>query len=478
MSRFSLLSLLLLALPLCAGCPGATELRLSADKTTISAGGLEAATITAQALVSGSPLKSGSQIIFNTTNGSFSQSSAQQDLTLSVDASGKATLKLWSAASQGTATITGTFTDQETSLTATASISITFGPPSGSQMPVDGKFRITCDAVNIGALRTPVPDVKMTCKLSALTRGGGTITASALTPEFMTEAGSVTPGDDYNTGERVFIYSPKGGDSAPRDVTPDSALNEPSRTDANGKTRNPRDGLCTIIAMIDGEEAFEDKNGNGVYDQDEKFTDTPEPWVDLNDNDQWDSGEPYKDLNGNGKWDAGNGQWDAKTKIMAIYKVLWTGPLDSSSKTSRLDRNGNLAITEGGKLELVAYALDANMNPVAAFPGDGDTLEWTLSSSGDAESNDTSSVALDNALGFNFDVSATVERKRWKILANTFTPKGFHFTVSDGGSTKNSPPNDYTVTAAVHVSPGPSGDGAFLGQLIETLSDKVQGTCE
>jgi len=468
------------ALALCVaavGCGGETEVRITADRTTISAGGLEAATITAQALLSGSPVKAGTTISFETTGGSFDSASGPTSATRSADGQGVVSIKLYSAPTQGSATVTASFSDEVSGLSATSSISITFGPPSGGETPVDGTFRLVCDAVNIGALREPVPDLQVTCQLSALTRTGQTIKASALTPQFLTEAGSFTTQDDTATGERVFLYSPKGGTSAPKDVPPDASLAEPSYNDKNGKVRNPRDGLVTLVAVVQGEEAFTDTNGNGKYDQGEPFVDAAEPFVDLNDNDQWDADEKYLDVNGNGKWDAANGKWDSSTKIMAIYKILWTGGLDSSSKTSRIDR-GNTAIAKGGKTELTAYALDVNGNPVAAFQKNSDQLEWTLTSAGDASASGEATPPLDQALGFDFDKAASSERKRWKILANSFTAVGHKLTIEDSSSTDTDPPTSWSVTVKAYVTPGPSTQGGFLEQLTEVLADKVEGTCD
>jgi hypothetical protein len=375
-------------------CGGETEIVLRADKQTISAGGIEAATISAQALIGGDPAKSGTMITFETTAGSFEPSTAVVSLTKACDGSGKAEVKLFSGLTQGSATVTATFSDSASGVSATSSLTIQFGPPSGTNMPVDGKFRIVCDAVNIGALREPVPDIQVTCTLSAQTRSGESIKASALSPQFLTEAGSLTGKDDYYTGERIFVYSPKGGASTPKDVPPDPKLAEPTYNDKNGKERNPRDGLVTLVAIIDGEESFNDLNGNGKYDKGEPFDDSAEPFVDGNDNDQWDSDEKYLDVNGNSRWDAANSSWDASTKIMAIYKLLWTGPPDNSPKTSRIDRVKN-DLKQGDKVGLTAHALDINMNPVAAFSKNSDYLEWTLSSStGDVITNDALTPAL------------------------------------------------------------------------------------
>jgi len=470
-------SLGLLALVSLAACGNETEIRLHADRETISAGGIEAATITAQAFLSGDPVKAGTSIAVETTNGSFESGSSLTSQSKSTDGAGQAIVKLFSAPAQGSATVTASFSDETSGLSATSSISIGFGPPSGAGMPVDGTFRMTCDAVNIAALREPLPDIQVTCNLSALTRGGQAIKASALTPTFMTEAGTLSLKTDSSSGESVVLYSPKGGASAPKDVPPESSLAEPSYADKNGRQRNPRDGLATLVAVIDGEEAFTDSNGNGKYDQGEPFVDAAEPFVDMNDNDKWDPDEKYLDVNGNGRWDEANGKWDAQTKIMAVYKILWTGPLDDSSKTSRIE-HPTTQIPQGGKLELTAYALDANMNPVAAFQKNSDYLEWKLVSGGDATSEDDLNPPMDNALGFSFDKAATTERKRWMILSKSFTAAPYRFTVSDGDASDSNPATSFSVTATVHVTPGPGADGSYLQQLTKTLADKVEGTCE
>jgi hypothetical protein len=466
----------LLILPLALlGC-GATEIRLSADRTTISAGGIDAAKIAAEVYLAGDPAAAGTTVSFETTGGTFEKSTTLTSTSSSTNGQGRAEVTLFSAATQGAATVTASFSDSATGLSASSSITITFGPPAGSTMPVDGTFRLTCDAVNIGALREPIPDIRVTCRAMAQTRTGQTISSSALSPTLLAEAGTFTTEEDPSTGNRILVYSPKAGGSAPADVTPDPTLGEPSRNDPNGLKRNPRDGLVTLVAVVDGEEAFTDLNGNGKYDQGEPFTDAAEPFVDLDDNDHWDPSEKYLDVNGNGRWDAANGKWDASTKIMALYKILWTGPLDSSAQTSRISRTSTV-VAQGGKIELAAYTLDANMNPVAAFQANSDTLEWSLSSDGDAGSNDPTSVPLGQSLGFAFDKAASTERKRWMVLSNSFVPPSFKFTVQDQYPTDTDPATHFSVTVATHSTPGPTAEGSFLEPVTELFKDKVEGTC-
>lgn len=54
--------------------------------------------------------------------------------------------------------------------------------------------------------------------------------------------------------------------------------------------RRPSDGLVTILAWLEGEEAYVDVNGNGRYDEGEPFVD---------------AGRIYRDDNGNGVYDEG-----------------------------------------------------------------------------------------------------------------------------------------------------------------------------
>lgn len=110
---------------------------------------------------------------------------------------------------------------------------------------------------------------------------------------------------------------------------------EPRRPDPirPGKENNPRDNLVSMIAITTGEEAFDDLNNNGVYDQGEPFVDLTEPFVDNNDNGTWDAtreggtdgAERYVDANGNGKWDGKNGKYDAVSLIWVQERILWTG---------------------------------------------------------------------------------------------------------------------------------------------------------
>ncbi|BDG10420.1 Ig-like domain-containing protein [Anaeromyxobacter paludicola] len=155
-----------------------------------------------------------------------------------------------------------------------------------------------------------------------------------------------------------------GGYGLPLDVEPFTG--EPSHAlaapDACGvSTRNPRDGLVTILVAVKGEEGFVDLNGNGIWDQGEPFVDQGEPYLDENDNGVHDANEPYIDVNGNGLYDGPNGKWDADTTIWAETRVLYTGLPDLGVSTWSAATFSVAASPATSKL-VSATLLDPNLN--------------------------------------------------------------------------------------------------------------------
>lgn len=116
-------------------------------------------------------------------------------------------------------------------------------------------------------------------------------------------------------------------------------INEPYYT-SGSSTYNPRDGWVAVLATVQGEEAFNDANGNGLYDTGETFTDLGEPFYDKNDDGCYNNGttkncsgtvsastdpfEEYIDADGDGSYDAPNDVWDGP------------GCADSGCQTSKM----------------------------------------------------------------------------------------------------------------------------------------------
>ena len=105
-------------------------------------------------------------------------------------------------------------------------------------------------------------------------------------------------------------------------------------------TRNPRDGLVTLIAYARGEEFFHDDNGNGIWDSGEAYYDQGEPYVDANDNGVRDYDELYVDVDEDGSWDPPNNKYDPDTTIWTFTHVLYSGfPVYMAARMDRDDEN-------------------------------------------------------------------------------------------------------------------------------------------
>ena len=149
----------------------------------------------------------------------------------------------------------------------------------------------------------------------------GSTGMSAVTPMY---PGGVAPGGESDLGIATSAIRTDG--KLPIDVPPFGGEFALSYLDACGTyTHNPRDGLVTMIGVVNGEEGFVDWNGNGRHDAGEPYIDLGEPYVDANDNGKYDTGEFFVDVNSNGTYDGPNGQWDANTMLWAETRVLFTG---------------------------------------------------------------------------------------------------------------------------------------------------------
>jgi adhesin/invasin len=109
-------------------------------------------------------------------------------------------------------------------------------------------------------------------------------------------------------------------------------------------------GLVTVVAFTTGSESFIDKNGNGLYDSGEEFTDIWEPFIDGNDNGLFEEGELYIDVNSNGVFDTGNGQFDGpggqseNTTIWYSGRVLfsdYTAPIQVIPSSFSIPNGGS-----------------------------------------------------------------------------------------------------------------------------------------
>lgn len=294
--------------------------------------------------IGGIPIAAGRRVEFSLVAGhTDSTLVATRALT---DAEGCANTEIKAGDQAGTVEVRANleFGENASSCT-TGPLSIRGGRPSAAD------FVLHCDAENLGSLLdTRGSEVRSTCQVPcfvyAADRFGNSLpdrtnndentntqaSISELSVFFATEQGIISsPGLDRGEQFIETEWIPRG--DIPTDVAVDSANGEVSGpgTGIDAAT-NPRDGLVTIIAYTTGEEQFFDENGNGIYDDGERFVDLPEPFIDLNDNNTYDPeiGERYFEVNtsaspADGEWSAGNGVWDDVTTIWTQTHVLLTG---------------------------------------------------------------------------------------------------------------------------------------------------------
>ncbi len=375
----------------------------------IPADGVSEVKITAKILIDDKKPEDGQSVDFTTTLGTFSRTKTV--LSDDVDTvKGEATIILYAEETPGDAKITVKFEDKASKKTFLKEIIIKFGELGLGNKISAKNFSLTCESKNAAYLFDE--NVVVECFILAQNRKKEIVPIPTIT--FLSEAGTMETIQD-DIGPRYFLIL---DNKLPLDVEPNEQIGEPSRIDNLGKTRNPRDGLGTIIAMLNGEEDFTDLNSNGVRDNGEMAIDLPEPYVDSNDNAQKDVNEFYWDTNANSQWDYGNGDWDEDTVIWTQTKMLFTGIYDYYEDGAvagfEIDETGEMVISpevnlarslQCGDIEgftVNFHLIDANLNPIAANEDDVSTIEFK--SSGFAiESLVDSFFNLPDSYGMTFD---------------------------------------------------------------------------
>ncbi len=140
------------------------------------------------------------------------------------------------------------------------------------------------------------------------------------------------------------------------------ALNADYFTTAVDYSKNPRDGLCSVLVYTKGEEYFVDNNANGIYDSGETYEDTvADPFCDYDYSGDFTDGsganpfEQYIDAAQNNIYDGKNEIWDDDKYIFRNYQVLITGrPVIRFSNKSTFPNNIKFIVC------------DKNFNPLVA----------------------------------------------------------------------------------------------------------------
>lgn len=162
----------------------------------------------------------------------------------------------------------------------------------------------------------------------------------------------------------------------------------------------PPNGILTIMASTQGEEAFVDTNGNGLYDVGEAFSDIGEPFLDKNENGVRDADELYIDVNGNGVYNGPNGVWDGPgcpSPGCVKPATIWTSmtlTLSGNAVCALSPSPTFPAIADGGSQPFTFSVSDVNGNSLVG----GTTI--TVTETGDGVLGGQSSATIsDGATG-------------------------------------------------------------------------------
>lgn len=312
----------------------------------------------------------------NGKKGSFSPSPTEgmSSITVTTENGGFASATLYAPIIKGNVDIKITFEDGDTGK-ATMIVPFYFGDRvAGNKL---SQFEISCDNRNVMAFYENTyegnTEIKIRCEIITKNRLGEPVQVPEGGIIFKAEVGKLiydSPLVDVegkNTGGYVYYYvlnkdklnqvstfkefldvppltsSKIQNDNG--DIINPEGLNEPFYVDGDGNTRNPRDGMITLMIFADGEEYFEDQNLNGVFDTllGEAFKDQGEPFLDSNDSGHWEDPEYYYDEDQDGKYDGPDGEWnEVEKKISAFTKILLTDAPDDGPDTTTLIYNDGL----------------------------------------------------------------------------------------------------------------------------------------
>lgn len=245
--------------------------------------------------------------------------------------------------------------------------------------PSNKGFGLQCDHVNIAAYDKPSPPLPLTlnCTVQLTDRfanpiGTGTAVNLKVEAGFVPNSTVTNAFPLANEGQGLFTFNTIGGPFPPTDVDPLPAATQPFPGQrfaepsymAGGVTHNPRDGLVSLIAYVQGEEWFDDQNQNGVRDANEQFIDQGEPLIDNNDDNVWEAGELYIDSNSNGMWDGPDGIWQATTTVWTVTHILYTDLVDPARVVFTPSSYGAcpVGVPKGGSIQIGVYLPDQNLN--------------------------------------------------------------------------------------------------------------------
>ncbi|MBW2367544.1 MAG: Ig-like domain-containing protein [Deltaproteobacteria bacterium] len=301
------------------------------------------------------------------------------EIDVSTDANGVAQVILHSGTVAGPVTVKATISiPGDDPITAQSSVvSIGGGVPSAK------RFGAAATILNLPGLQEEGVETEITAFLAD--RFGNYNMLPGTTVSFVSEIGLAIDTSDVTVGENgtatsiartqtpIAVNIPPVEDVAPEtwETQLQTYIQQTYGVTLSG---HPRDGLCSVMVYVKGEEHFQDANANGIYDPGETIIDTDDdPYIDYNDDGVRDNGtaDPFEEYidsgTGNGVWDGPNGVWDGDKNIFANFKILITGrEAIVAADTTTFD------VPNGGSQLIKVIVCDRNGNPLT--PGSTVTI--------------------------------------------------------------------------------------------------------
>ncbi len=307
-------------------------------------------------------------------------------------ASGRASTTLNSGTVSGPVSISASVVIGTSTITSSpAAISIGGGVPSATH------FNLAASKLNLqGLLYSGIPS-QITAYIGD--RFGNYNVLEGTSVSFYTEAGAIDTSNILDdTGLTTVVIRtqspmPANVNIAPWETININNLNATYGTafPSDGSGPHMRDGWVTVLATVQGEEAFNDANANGVYDAGEVFEDLGEPFYDKNDDGCRNDGaqmvcynpvtkitttlastdpfEEFIDANGDGLYDAPNGVWDGPNCPGAgcrTSKTIWddiTMQFTGNATTCAIaPPTSGIAVADGGSTSIQFMVSDFNLN--------------------------------------------------------------------------------------------------------------------
>lgn len=356
-------------------------------------------------------------------------------------------------------------------------------------------FSISRESSNIHALDFDGSQVEVTARLSD---HFGNAVPDGTVVSFIAEGGMIESNCQTDAGKCSVVWE----SSEPRPFTNDYYQNTILQkcdgglpcpfgiVNNDGTIDRPLGGRATILAYAQGEESYNDKNGNGLFDASDFFSilnDRPEAFIDNNedgtfggeecamgtgpcsrDNSDGDEFEEFIDYNGDGIWTAANGVYDG---------LLCTEEDDALGVCNRslihiFSSQEIVMSDDAAQFRVVTYAPDC-----AAIPGviasvvrmnSDPTSDVVTNSAGDNMCNVTS---VDFRNGLTDSQSLTV------FIADIYNnpmPVGTAVTITTDNGILSGADDGYTFPNTTSVTPV-SLSFVILDEPDDQRNDKTQG---